>query len=214
MNKKTIWAIVVLVGGYVLCQAIADVGATKLVSLGKLVMPAGTFIFAATFTLRDLLHKRLGKEWARAAIVCAGMFNVIQAGYLAIMAKLPYPTFFAYGDAWASVFAIVPAITVGSIVAEVVSELVDTEIYHFWRHKFPQLPQWLAVLTSNIVSLPLDSFVFGTLAYVLLPVILGGQSLPFLMAMQLVSGQIAWKAVITVISLPAIYVVREKPLMV
>lgn len=212
MNKRQVWTIVLLVGGYIICQAIADVGATKFVQLGNVVIPAGTFVFAVTFTLRDLLHKRLGKEWARAAIVCAGLFNVLQAGYLALMARLPYPPFFALGEEWAAVFAVVPAITIASITAEVLSELVDTEVYHLWRSKFPRLPQWSAVLTSNVVSLPLDSFIFGTLAFVLLPPLFGGEALPFVVAMGLVGGQIAWKAAVTVVSMPAIYLVKEKSL--
>ena len=213
MKKNMIWAIVLLVGGYIICQAIADVGATKFIQIRGAVIPAGTFIFAITFTLRDLLHKRLGKEWARAAIVCAGLFNIVQAIYLAIMARLPYPSFFTLGNAWTQIFAIVPAITAGSIIAEVISELVDTEIYHIWRARLTRLPQWSAVLASNIVSLPLDSFIFGTLAFVLLPPMLGGDTLPFMVAMDLVTGQIIWKTLVTLVSLPAIYLVKEKPIL-
>ena len=212
MKKNAIWSIVLLVGGYILCQAVADVGATKFVQIGNTVLPAGSLIFAVTFTLRDLLHKKLGREWARATIVCAGLFNIVQAAYLAGMAALPYPEFFQLGEAWSAVFAIVPSITVASIIAEVTSELVDTEIFHFWRTKVKKLPQWSAVLVSNMVSLPLDSFVFGTLAFVVLPGFLGGHAMPFLTAMILVGGQIVWKAVITVVSLPAIYLVNEQPL--
>lgn len=210
MNTKQIWTIVLLVGAYVICQAVADVGATKLIEVGGVVMPAGTLVFALTFTVRDLLHKRLGKEWARAAIVAAGLFNVFQAAYLAIMARLPAPVFFEGGEAWAAIFAIVPAITIGSIAAEVVSELVDTEVYHF-VHTKTALPQWVSVLASNMVSLPLDSFIFGTLAFVLLPVVLGGEALPFGVAMSIVGGQIVFKAIVTLVSLPTIYIVRPAP---
>lgn len=213
MTKKQIWTIVLLVGGYTICQAIADVGATKFVQLGGVTIPAGTFIFAITFTLRDLLHKRLGRSWARAAIVCSGLFNVVQATYLAAMGALPYPPFFALGEAWSSVFALVPAITAGSILAEVISELVDTEVYHLWWTKLPNAPQWTRVLVSNVVSLPLDSFIFGTLAFVVLPPLFGGHAEPFGVAMSLVSGQILWKAAVTVLSMPAIYLVKEQPLL-
>lgn len=201
-----------MVGAYLVCQAVADVAATKMVTMWGIVLPAGSIIFAATFTIRDLIHKRLGKEWARAAIVCAGVFNVIQASYLWWMAQMAYPPFFALGEAWTAIFAIVPAITVGSITAEIVSELVDTEVYHQWREKFSQQPQWSAVLASNFVSLPLDSFVFGTLAFVVLPGLFGGEPLPFMVAMNLVVGQIVWKALVTVVSLPSIYLVKERPL--
>lgn len=188
MTKKQIWTIVALVGGYIICQVVADVGATKLISVGNVVMPAGTFIFAVTFTLRDLLHKRLGKEWARAAIICAGFFNVIQALYLAGMAVLPSPPFFGLAEPWSAVFALVPAITMGSIIAEVVSEWVDTEVWHFWRSKLGDLPQWSAVLASNAISLPLDSLIFGTLAFTLLPPLFGADAHTFAESIHIVAG--------------------------
>ena len=210
MEKRNIWTIVALVGAYILCQALADIGATKFVALAGVTLPAGTFIFTITFTLRDLIHKRLGKEWARAAIFCAGALNVLQAIYHAAMAKLPSPEFFGLAEAWGQIFAIVPAITMGSIIAEVVSELVDTEIYHWWRLRLSRLPQWTSVLASNVVSLPLDSLIFGTLAFVLLPPVLGGDALTFGAAMQLTGGQIIWKTLVTIVSLPAIYLVRDR----
>jgi hypothetical protein len=212
MERKSIWMVVALVGGYILCQALADIGATKLITVAGVVMPAGTFIFAVTFTLRDLVHKRLGKEWARAAIFCAGAFNIVQAFYLAGMARLPSPAYFGLGDAWAQIFAIVPAITLGSITAELVSELVDTEVYHWWRTRFSRLPQWTSVLVSNTLSLPLDSLIFGTLAFVLLPPVFGGEALSFGVAMSVAGGQIVWKALVTLVSMPGIYLVKDKPL--
>lgn len=211
VSKRAIWMIVLLVGGYVLCQAVADVAATKLVQIGSITMPAGTFIFAVTFTLRDLLHKRLGKEWARAAIVLAGVFNVVQATYLATVGTLPSPDFYHLTGAWGTIFALVPSITAASIIAEVISELVDTEVYHSWQRRFTFLPQWTRVLVSNAVSLPLDSLIFGTLAFSILPRLFGGGIVPFSVAMSIVCGQIIWKGIVTVISLPLIYLVKEKP---
>lgn len=212
MKRTTVWTIVALVGLYVMCQAIADVGATRMVSLADIIMPGGTFIFALTFTLRDLVHKRLGKEWARAAIVLAAVFNIMLALYLAGIARLAFPPFFAVGEAWNSIFAIVPAITVASILAELVSELIDTEVYHIWRENLPKWPQWTRVLASNAVSLPIDSVVFGVLAFTVLPVVFGGQVSPLGIAIRLSAGQIVWKAAVTLISMPVIYLVKDEPL--
>ena len=213
MSKQTIRAIVLLIGTYVMAQAIADVGATKLVEIGGVVMPGGTFIFALTFTLRDMIHKRLGREWARTAVFAAAGLNVLLAVYLFIISRLPSPDFFALGDAWSAIFAIVPAITIGSIVAELCSELTDTEVYHFWKTRFPRAPQWSRVVASNFVSLPVDSIVFTALAFVLLPPLFGAESMPLGQAItRIASGQILYKAVVTVVSLPLIYTVEDKPL--
>jgi uncharacterized integral membrane protein (TIGR00697 family) len=155
MSKTVIRAIVILIGTYIMAQAIADIGATKLIEIGGVVMPGGTFIFALTFTLRDMIHKRLGREWARMAIFTAAALNVLLAVYMLILSRLPSPDFFALGDSWNAIFAIVPAITIGSIVAELASELTDTEVYHFWKTRFPAAPQWSRVLVSNAVAYPL-----------------------------------------------------------
>ena len=213
MSKTTIRAIVLLIGTYVMAQAIADVGATKLVEIGGIVMPGGTFIFALTFTLRDMIHKRLGREWARTAVFAAAGLNVLLAVYLFIISRLPSPDFFALGEAWSAIFAIVPAITIGSIVAELCSELTDTEVYHFWKTRFPRAPQWTRVVASNFVSLPIDSIVFTALAFVLLPPLFGAESMPLSQAItRIASGQILYKAAVTVVSLPLIYTVEDKPL--
>jgi len=207
------WAVVALVGGYIFCQALADVAATKIVQIGNVTMPAGTFVFAITFTLRDMLHKRLGREWARAAIVMAGVLNLIMAGYLYWMSRLPAPPFYGLAEAWSSIFAFVPAIVLGSIIAEVVSEWVDTDVYHAVARYFKGPWQFMRVIISNLVSLPLDSLIFGALAFVYLPVIFGAEPMPFAAAMHIVGGQIIFKAIVTAVSLPGIYLVKEEHLL-
>ena len=213
MSKTVIRAIVILIGTYIMAQAIADIGATTLIEIGGVVMPGGTFIFALTFTLRDMIHKRLGREWARMAIFTAAALNVLLSVYMLILSRLPSPDFFALGDSWNAIFAIVPAITIGSIVAELASELTDTEAYHFWKTRFPAAPQWSRVLVSNAVSLPIDSIVFTLLAFVLLPPVFGAEAMPFGAAVtRIASGQILYKAAVTVLSLPLIYTVEDKPI--
>jgi len=211
MNKKTVWSIITLVGAYIMCQLIADIGATKFVTVGPYVLPAGTFIFAVTFTLRDMVHKRLGKTWATSAITMAAVFNILLSAYLWLVTKLPAPEFFGLAESWNAIFAIVPSITIASIAAELISELADTEVYHLWKTKFPNAPQWSRVLVSNVISLPLDSFVFATLAFVLLPPLLGGHAEPLGVALMLTLGQTIWKGIVTLVSLPGIYLVKEKP---
>jgi queuosine precursor transporter len=211
MNKRLIWTIVVLLGGYVFAQAVADVAATKLIQVGRFAVPAGTMIFAVTFTLRDMIHKRLGKEWARAVIWMAAVFNLAMALYLWAMAALPAPEFYPFAEAWSAIFSFVPAIVVASIVAELVAELIDTEIYHWWRNTYGHRPQWTRVLASNAVSLPIDSILFASLAFVLLPPLFGTQGLPLAALPPIIAGQIILKAIVTFASLPLIYTVKEKP---
>lgn len=212
MDKRTIWVITVLVGGYIFAQAIADIAATKLVQIGPFAVPAGTIIFTVTFTFRDMIHKRLGMEWARACIWMAAIFNLAMAFYLRAMAALPAPDYYPFTEAWSSIFSFVPAIVLASIAAELVSELIDTEVYQWWRNTRRDAPQWTRVLVSNAVSLPIDSILFASLAFLLLPPLFGTNALPLAALPPIIAGQILLKAIITFVSMPLIYLVKEKPL--
>lgn len=210
--RKYAWSVVALVGGYVGFQLIADIGATRIVDIWGFSIPAGTFIFALTFTWRDALHKRLGKEWARAAILIAGAINLLMAGYFAWVGSMSVPAFIpeSVAGAWVGIFAFVPAIVIGSIAAEVTSEWVDTEVYHRLIDKFRGKMQFVRVLGSNAISLPLDSVIFASLAFVLLPKLFGGDPLPWAALPAIILGQIVFKAIVTVVSLPLIYVIPEQ----
>lgn len=103
--------------------------------------------------------------------------------------------------------------SVNSGEAAVQAMLADTEVYHFWKTRFPNAPQWSRVLASNFVSLPVDSIVFTALAFVLLPPVFGAESMPLAQAItRIASGQILYKAVVTVLSLPLIYTIEDKPI--
>jgi uncharacterized PurR-regulated membrane protein YhhQ (DUF165 family) len=55
--------------------------------------------------------------------------------------------------------------------------------------------------------------VFTLLAFVLLPLIFGGQAMPLGVAVtRIISGQILFKVVVTVLSLPLIYTVKDEQL--
>ncbi len=201
MKSRDIYPIVMLVGLYITFQLIADVTATKIVDIAGITLPAGTFIFALTFTWRDALHKRLGREWARAAIITAAAANIVMALYFWLAIGLPPAPFWGGQDSFAAVLGFVPRITAASIIAEVISELLDTEVYHVLARRIPGRHQWLRVLGSNGISLPVDSAVFVTLAF--------AGTMPAAGLVSIALGQIAFKMAVTVVSIPLIYLVRD-----
>ena len=192
--------IIVLTAGYLLCQIIADVTAAKMVDLFGVYVPAAVFIYALTFTLRDVVHKRLGKQTAVFMVLTAGVVNVLMAAYFVFTVWLKPAPFWGNQEAYNLILGVVPRIVGASILAEMISELIDTEIYHRIKHLAP----WKRVLGSNAVSLPIDSLIFVSVAFA------GTMPLSALIAVML--GQILLKAVITVISIPLIYVIPDKPL--
>jgi queuosine precursor transporter len=188
---------------YVAAQILADIGSLRIVLIGGLSMDAGTLVYPLTFTLRDLVHKTAGVRAARAMIFLAAGINLFMAGYFWLVARLPAdPAVGPQGD-FGQVLAPVWRIVVASILAEVVSQLVDTEVYRLWVTRITTRYQWARVLASNSLSIPVDSLIFAWLAF--------GGVLPAAVVWSIVLSNVLVKGATTLVSLPLIYTVKEQP---
>jgi queuosine precursor transporter len=186
------------IGLYIACELIANVTAVKPIVLGSLgvVVPAGVFIYALTFTLLDVIHERLGKRGARQVIGTAFCANLLLAAYAQLTVWWPPPAYFDGQASVARVLGATPRIVGASLIAYLVASLLDAELFAWWRARVGGY-RWMRVLVSNAVSTAVDSLVFVTLAFAgVLPVL------------PLVVGQYAVKMTVTVLSLPLIYGIR------
>lgn len=188
---------------YIAAQIISDIASLKIALLAGFSIDAGTFIYPLTFTLRDLVHKRLGKAAARQVIVLAAGINLFMAAFLAFAARLPQDAAWGLGEEFARILGPVWRIVVASIAAELASELADTEIYHLWVTRVTRRLQWMRVLSSNAVSVPLDSLIFCWGAF--------GGLLPAATVWSIFVSNLIVKGIMSVVSLPAIYMVSESP---
>lgn len=187
---------------YIAAQMLADITSLKIVMFAGFSMDAGTLIYPITFTLRDMVHKVLGRKAARVLIIAAAAVNLFMAGLFWVVSKLPYDMSAGAQPDWNAVLAPVWRIVIASIVAEVIAELIDTEAYHFWVTKVTEKYQWARVLISNTVSVPLDSLAFCWLAF--------GGVLPVAVVWSIFWANVALKGAVTVLGLPLIYTVKEK----
>lgn len=98
-----------------------------------------TFIFGVTFTARDRVHNSLGRKNVYIMIAVTALLNLLAT--------------ILGGVEW--------RIVVASLVAIVLAETADTEMYqHFINNTWG-----MRVLKSNSVSIPLDSLLFNTIAF-------------------------------------------------
>lgn len=199
---------VVLVASYVAAQMLSDVASLKIGVVAGLAVDMGTFIYPITFTLRDVVHKVLGKRNAQWLIVCAAVINLFMVVYLTWAASVvSAPDAFGAAE-FSTIFAPLWRIVVASIVAEVVSELLDTEIYHWFVTRITRQRQWLRVLVSNSVSVPVDNVLFATIAFA--PVtLLGSEGLPWPVVWEIFLFNLIVKFGVTLLSLPLIYITRD-----
>jgi uncharacterized integral membrane protein (TIGR00697 family) len=190
-----------LASAYLAAQMLSDVTSLKLTEVAGWSVDAGTLVYPITFTLRDVVHKVAGARVARALIVAAAAVNLLMAGLFWLVARMPSvpdvgPQTELFGDVLGPVWRIVFA----SIVAEVLSELIDTEVYRAWVARFGERLQWGRVLSSNAVAIPIDSAVFVAIAFI-------GVA-PAADVWEIFWVNVVFKGIVTVISIPLIYAVR------
>ncbi|MBI1297224.1 queuosine precursor transporter [bacterium] len=200
---------IVVVAAYIAAQMLSDIASLKIGLVAGLAVDMGTFIYPITFTLRDVVHKVMGKRGAQTLIVTAAGINLFMVLYLMWAASVESDPSWGLGAEFSAVLAPVWRIVAASILAEVVSELIDTEVYHLFVTRVTRRFQWLRVLTSNSISVPVDNLIFAVGAFA--PITLFGmEGLPWAVVWQIFVFNLVVKYAITLISLPLIYVVPDR----
>ncbi len=124
---------------YIVCTLLANFTFDSFLALplyGQLSV--GTLFFGVTFTQRDRVHG-FGKNKAYAMIAAAALANLALSAYLGIPLRF----------------------LLAGFLAIVIAEAADTEVYARLLKR-----RWLVrVLSSNAVSIPLDSVIFTAIAF-------------------------------------------------
>lgn len=196
-------SVTIVVAAYIGAQMLADISSLKIGLVFGLAVDMGTFIYPITFTLRDVAHKVLGKRNVRLLIIMAAVVNLFAALYMGWAQGVPSDPAWGLGAEWSAVFspALLWRIVIASILAEIVSEMVDTEVYHWFVTRITRNHQWARVLVSNAVSIPIDNLIFAVGAFALL--------LPWDVVWQIFVFNLIVKFAVTLVSLPLIYTTRD-----
>lgn len=193
---------VILVASYIGAQMLADIASLKIGIVLGLAVDMGTFIYPITFTLRDVVHKFLGKRNAQILVISAGVINLFMALYLYWVSRVPSDPTWGLGKEFSAILGPVWRIVLASIFAEVISELIDTEMYQWYVSRFGMRHQWARVVISNSISIPIDSLIFSIGAF--------GWLLPWNTVWQIFLFNLLIKFSVSMVALPLIYLVPER----
>ncbi len=192
--------VIIVVAIYAATQLLADIASLKIGVVFGLAVDMGTFIYPVTFTLRDLAHKVLGRRNARVLIVAAAAINLAAVLYLIGAARIPSDEGWGLGAEFAAIFTPIWRIVIASIIAQVASQLVNTEVYHWFVTRVTRRQQWLRVLISNTISIPVDNIIFVVGAF--------GWALPWRTVIDIFLFNLLVKYLVMCFSIPLIYTTR------
>ncbi|WP_219941656.1 queuosine precursor transporter [Iamia sp. SCSIO 61187] len=200
---------VVAVAAYAGAQVIAQVTSLKIGRVWGESVDMGTFVYPITFTLRDVVHKVAGRSAARALILATAAVNLFLAAYLGWTASVDSDPSWGLGAEYETLLGPIWRIVLASLAAMVISELIDTEVYHLFVTRITRRFQWLRVLVSNAVSVPVDNLVFAVGAFA--PVtLLGTDGLPWATVWSIFWVNLWVKGLVSVASIPLIYASKDR----
>jgi len=214
MNRNILDSKTVLSIAFATSLVVANLVGTKIAFfavpfVGGVAVPAGFAAIGVSFLFTDLLGELHGREVARktvnATIVALGIAWVLV--YTAIL----FPAAPFYGDAAAfdRIFGASGTIVTAGILTTFISQNIDVSIFHRLRAFTGGSHRWLRNLGSTSVSQLVDTAVFITLAFVVLPHVLGGTVSPLAAVPGLIVGQYVVKLIVATLDTPVFYLVTS-----
>ncbi len=185
--------------------------AAKVASLGKafgveLLVPAGVLAYAVTFTTTDVISEVYGRKAANYVVRVGFATQLLILLYSWVAVSMPIASFQAgLGEAFNKLVASPPNIVLASLTAYLVSQHHDVWAFHKWREATGGKWLWLRNNASTAVSQLIDTTIFITLAFGLLPHVLGGASVPLTLLLNTILGQYVVKLIIALLDTPFVY---------
>lgn len=201
MSIRNLHVLILVSVAYVAAQMVADISSLRDLTLFGFSVGAFSIAYPLTFTLRDMAHKLAGPYVARTLIFAAAAIYLIAQAFFAIISSLPPEMSPEEQIALGQLLTPEWRFLLAAVVASVLSQLVDTEVYTRWVERFGGAHQWGRVLLSNAIGIPLDRILFLILAFA------GTMSTEGLV--EAFIGTTIVRLVFGIISIPGIYLVEE-----
>jgi uncharacterized integral membrane protein (TIGR00697 family) len=164
-KKDTVY--VVLAGIFITNAIVAELIGGKLIHVGSAIMSIGILPWPIVFVTTDLINDYFGEKGVRklsliTASLIAYTFVIL---YLAMRIPAVDGKNLVTDAQFKGVFGQSMWIIVGSIIAFMVSQLIDVTIFHFVKNRTGNKMIWLRSTGSTVISQLFDSFIVLGIAF-------------------------------------------------
>jgi uncharacterized integral membrane protein (TIGR00697 family) len=168
-SKRKDLVFIILAGFFVTNAIVAELIGGKLVQFfGLFTQSLGIILWPVVFLLTDLINEHYGKTGVRRLTYITVGLIIYTFILISIGLQIPAVGFSPVNDAvFKTVFGQSQWIIVGSVVAFLLSQLVDVYIFWIFRNRTGGKLIWLRATGSTVVSQLIDTFVVQYIAFVL-----------------------------------------------
>lgn len=159
-----------LVALYITCLALAEIMSMKTIPLFKIFnyqlnVSVGIFVFPILFAINDVIAEVKGRARAQQLVYTGLIMVAFIMIYSIFVTWLPESNRFSDGQAYNAIFAKAARISLASLLAFLISGLLDVALFHKIKVKTQGKMLWLRSNLSNFISQLLDTFVFTSVAF-------------------------------------------------
>lgn len=205
-KRKREFVFLILSGIFITNAVMAEMVGGKLVAIGGGVFSLGVIMWPVVFVTSDLVNEYYGKDGVRnlslfTAALISYAFLIL---YLGI--HIPAVDFSPVkDDAFANVFGQSLWIIIGSLVAFLLSQMVDVGVFWMVRARTDGRYLWARATGSTLVSQLVDSFVVAGIAFYL-PGLFGlGRGITLAQYLLMAGSNYGYKVLIAIAMTPVIY---------
>jgi uncharacterized integral membrane protein (TIGR00697 family) len=164
-KKDTVY--VVLAGIFITNAIVAELIGGKLIHVGSAVMSIGILPWPIVFVTTDLINEYFGEKGVRKlSLITASLITyTFVILYLAMKIPAVNGENLITDNQFNGVFGQSMWIIVGSIIAFLVSQLIDVTIFHFVKNRTGKKMIWLRSTGSTVISQLFDSFIVLGIAF-------------------------------------------------
>jgi len=167
LKTKKELVFIILAGIFITNAVVAELIGGKLIQIGPFVMSIGILPWPIVFLTTDLINEYFGEIGVKklsliTACLIAYAFFIL---FFAINVPAAVGISPVNDDQFYAVFGQSMWIIVGSIIAFMVSQLIDVSIFWFFKKRTGEQKIWLRTTGSTVISQLFDSFIVLGIAF-------------------------------------------------
>ena len=198
--KRSNENLLLLNGIFITTLIVANIVASKVVTIGSFVLPAAVVAYPLTFLMTDVIGEIWGKEEANRTVRNGFICQAVSLVLILLAIMLPVAPFADNQAEFQSILGQSFRVVFASMVGYLVAQCNDVFIFHKLKEKYNGKHKWLRNNVSTLLSQLLDTAIFITIAFI--------GTVPNILTMIL--SQYAVKAFYALLDTPFFYLLTRK----
>lgn len=158
--------LLLLNGIFITTLIVANIVASKVVTIGSFVLPAAVVAYPLTFLMTDVIGEIWGKEEANRTVRNGFICQAVSLVLILLAIMLPVAPFADNQAEFQSILGQSFRVVFASMVGYLVAQCNDVFIFHKLKEKYNGKHKWLRNNASTLLSQLLDTAIFITIAFI------------------------------------------------